>query len=65
MLPNSESRITSQMPDANVAAQLRQPVSRPVLCVESVNVDTEGVPIEFARAWFAGDRVTLTVAHDD
>ncbi|MES2185994.1 MAG: phosphonate metabolism transcriptional regulator PhnF [Pseudomonadota bacterium] len=59
-----ESRITAQMPDAMVAAQLRQSASRPVLMVESVNVDTEGVPIEYARAWFAGDRVTLTVNHD-
>lgn len=59
-----ESRITAQMPDAAVAAQLRQSASRPVLMVESVNVDMAGVPIEYARAWFAGDRVTLTVNHD-
>lgn len=60
-----ESRITAELPDAGVAAQLRQPASRPVLQVESLNVDTSGVPIEWARAWFAGDRVKLTVAHDD
>ncbi|RST56196.1 phosphonate metabolism transcriptional regulator PhnF [Variovorax sp. MHTC-1] len=60
-----ESRITAQMPEPEVAAQLRQPAARPVLFVESVNVDTEDVPIEFARAWFAGDRVTLTVTHDE
>ncbi|WPH17405.1 phosphonate metabolism transcriptional regulator PhnF [Variovorax paradoxus] len=59
------SRITAQMPEAAIAAQLRQPVSRPVLFVESVNVDTAGVPIEYARAWFPGDRTSLTVAHDD
>lgn len=60
-----ESRITAQMPDADVAAHLRQPMNRPVLQVTSVNVDTAGVPIEFATAWFAGDRVKLTVTHDD
>lgn len=60
-----ESRITAQMPDADVAAHLRQPMSRPVLLVESVNVDTAGVPIEFATAWFAGDRVKLKVSHDE
>ncbi len=60
-----ESRITAQMPDAIVAAHLRQSTSRPVLLVESVNVDPLGVPIEYALAWFAGDRVTLTVAHDE
>ncbi|MFZ2295493.1 MAG: phosphonate metabolism transcriptional regulator PhnF [Polaromonas sp.] len=60
-----ESRITAQIPDAAIAAHLRQPVSRPVLQVESVNVDTAGLPIEFATTWFAGDRVKLTVTHDD
>ncbi len=60
-----ESRITAQLPGAEVAAQLKQPVSRPVLFVTSVNVDHAGIPIEFASAWFAGDRVKLTVAHDE
>ncbi|MBT9474920.1 phosphonate metabolism transcriptional regulator PhnF [Polaromonas sp.] len=60
-----ESRITAQMPDATIAAHLRQPVSRPILQVKSVNVDTAGLPIEFATTWFAGDRVKLTVTHDD
>jgi GntR family phosphonate transport system transcriptional regulator len=60
-----ESRITAHLPDPEVAAHLRQPPSRPVLRVESVNVDTAGVPIEFAVTWFAGDRVHLVVAHHD
>lgn len=60
-----ESRITAQMPEADVAAHLRQPVNRPVLRVESVNVDTAAVPIEFALTWFAGDRVNLMVNHHD
>ena len=60
-----ESRITAQMPDATIAAHLRQPVSRPILQVKSVNVDVAGLPIEFATTWFAGDRVKLTVTHDD
>ena len=40
-------------------------VKNAVLLVESLNVDLAGTPIEWARAWFAGDRVKLTVAHDD
>lgn len=60
-----ESRITAELPDAAVAAELRQPATRPVLLVESLNVDLEGTPIEWARAWFAGDRVKLTVSHDE
>jgi GntR family phosphonate transport system transcriptional regulator len=53
------------MPSAQVAAALKQPGSRPVLQVTSVNVDSAGVPIEYAVTWFAGDRVTLTVQHDE
>jgi len=60
-----ESRITAQIPTAAIAAHLRQPVSRPVLEVTSVNVDSTGTPIEFATTWFAGDRVKLTIRHDD
>lgn len=60
-----ESRITAELPDAAVAAELRQPATRPVLLVESLNVDLAGTPIEWARAWFAGDRVKLTITHDD
>lgn len=60
-----ESRITAQLPSPEVAALLKQPVNRPVLFVTSVNVDGAGVPIEFASTWFAGDRVKLTVTHDE
>jgi len=28
-------------------------------------VDLAGRPIEWARAWFAGDRVKLTIDHDE
>ena len=59
-----DSRITAQMPEGQVAAHLRQPSNRPVLRVESVNVDTTGMPIEFALTWFAGDRVNLMVTHE-
>ena len=59
-----QSRISARLPDADVAAHLKQPAARPALYVSSVNVDPEGVPIEYACTWFAGDRVTLTVDHD-
>lgn len=60
-----ESRVSADLASAAVAAHLKQPVNRPVLQVESINVDTEGVPIESATTWFAGDRITLTVQHDE
>ena len=60
-----ESRISARLPSAEVAAVLAQPMSVPVLQVTSVNVDAQGGPIEFARTWFAGDRVTLTIEHHE
>lgn len=58
-----QSRISARLPGPEVAEHLRQATSRPALQVSSVNVDAEGRPIEYARTWFAGDRVTLTVDH--
>jgi GntR family transcriptional regulator, phosphonate transport system regulatory protein len=60
-----ESRVSAHLPSATVAAHLKQPVNRPVLQVESVNIDTAGMPIEYATTWFAGDRITLTIHHDE
>lgn len=60
-----ESHISAELPTPLVAAHLRMAPSQPVLRVDSVNVDTAGVPIEAATAWFAADRVTLTVKHDE
>lgn len=59
-----QSRISARLPTAEVAEHLRQAVTRPALQVTSVNLDTDARPIEFARTWFAGDRVTLTVDHE-
>jgi GntR family transcriptional regulator, phosphonate transport system regulatory protein len=59
------SRISSRMPSAEVSRQLKQHASRPALYVSSVNVDMQGVPIEYACTWFSGDRVTLTVDHQN
>lgn len=59
-----QSRISARLPSADVAEQLRQSPTRPALQVTSVNVDAAGLPIEYARTWFAGDRVTLTVDHE-
>lgn len=60
-----ESRISARLPSTEVAALLRQPANRPTLQVTSVNVDTDRTPIEYACTWFAGDRVTLAVDHED
>lgn len=55
------SRITTQMPSDETARLLKQPTNRPLLCVESVDVDMEGVPIKYGETVFCGDRVQLVV----
>jgi GntR family phosphonate transport system transcriptional regulator len=57
----AESRITTQMPDELTARLLKQPATRPLLCVESLDVDMDGVPIKYGETLFCGDRVQLLV----
>lgn len=40
---------------------LRQPAHLPVLCVDSLNVDEAGRPVQFTRARFSGARVQIVV----
>lgn len=59
------TRLLARMPDAREARCLEQPVSRPVLQSEAVNVDTAGVPIQRSVTIFSGDRVQVVVADTD
>jgi GntR family phosphonate transport system transcriptional regulator len=34
----------------------------PILRTINLNVDDQGQPLEYGRTWFAGDKVTLTLA---
>lgn len=58
----AETRITAIAADALLALHLRLAQGAPLLRSVAVNVDAAGQPIEFGTTWFAGDRVTLTVA---
>ncbi len=62
----AESRVTTQMPSDETARLLRQPVTRPVLCVECLDVDMAGRAIKYGETVFCGDRVQLVVGagHD-
>lgn len=53
------TRVTARMPDAREAEYLQQPRNRPVLEVESINVDPDGVPLEYGNARYAADRFQL------
>lgn len=57
----ASTRLTATAADATLALHLRIAEGSPVLRTVAINIDAEGKPVEFGRAWWAGDRVTLTV----
>jgi GntR family phosphonate transport system transcriptional regulator len=56
-----KTNITTRLSTADEADRLGQPIDMPVLVTESVNVDPDGRPIEYAITRFAGERVSLCV----
>lgn len=59
------TRLLARMPTASEAQYLEQPLQRPVLQAESINVDGDGRPIQRSLTVFAGDRVQAVVAPDE
>jgi GntR family phosphonate transport system transcriptional regulator len=59
------TRMLARMPSDSEAFYLEQPMSRPVLHTESVNIDPKGVPIQRSTTIFSGDRVQVIVAADE
>jgi GntR family phosphonate transport system transcriptional regulator len=57
----SFTRVSARLPGAALARLLDQPARRPVLEVESLNVDTQGRPVQYGLTRFAGERVQLLV----
>ena len=53
------TRVTARMPTADEARRLKQPVTRPVLLTEAVDVDADGKPVSVSLTRFASDRVQL------
>jgi GntR family phosphonate transport system transcriptional regulator len=56
------THLTAKRATATQALHLRITEGAPLLRSVSLNLDVEGIPIEYGRTWFAGDRVTLTVS---
>lgn len=56
----ASTRITATAATATQAAALQIAQGAPLVFSTSVNVDDQGVPVEFGKTWFPGDRVTLT-----
>lgn len=53
------TRVTARIPDREDAQLLQQPMQRPVLLAESINITPDGKPLEYGRTLFAGDRVQM------
>ena len=60
----ASTRLTAVRANATQARQLLIDEADPILRSVSVNVDAEGIPVEYGRTWFAGDRVSLVVGED-
>jgi GntR family phosphonate transport system transcriptional regulator len=58
----AETRLTAQLADPVLALALAVRPAAPVLRATSLNVDPDGQPVEYGLTWFAGERVTLTLA---
>ena len=55
------TRVTARLPEEDECEHLAMPRQRPVLVTESVNVDSDGTPIEYGNTRFAADRVQLVL----
>jgi len=55
------TRVTAAIGDAVDAERLRLSPGRPLLVVDSVDVDSHGEPVVTTRSRFAADRITLVV----
>lgn len=60
----SSTRLTAVRATATQALHLRLNEGDPLLRSTAVNVDSRGVPVEYGRTVFAGDRVTLTLENE-
>lgn len=56
-----ETRITARTATAKDARLLAQPKSKPILYVEAINVDLDGIPIEYGATRIASELVQLVV----
>src|SRR5260370_33390911 len=59
------TRIVASLPSEDDALHLRQPRLTPVLAVDSIDVDLEGIPITLHETRFAGDRVQFVLGEGD
>lgn len=61
----ARSVVSCRMPSDEEADALARPTTAPVLVVDYVNVDRDGVPVEAGQTLFAADAVQLVVSPED
>jgi len=59
------TRLTAKCAVGTVARVLHLSEGAPVLRTASLNIDANGVPVEYGRTWFHGDRAQLVVEGAD
>ena len=60
----ASTRISARPASATQALHLHLTEGAPLIYTTGLNVDSDGVPVEFGMTWFAGERVTLTLGED-
>ena len=55
------TRITSRLPDTYEMRHLRVARNTPVLCLEAINVDDQGNPLEYGYTRFCSSRVQVVI----
>lgn len=58
----ASTRVNAKLATATQALHLQIAEHAPILRTIGINMDLDGTPIEVGRTWFAGDKVTLTLA---
>lgn len=61
----ASTRISATRATPSHALHLRCREGDPVLHTRSLNVAPDGQPVEYGNTWYAADRVTLTLDHDE
>ena len=57
------TRLSARLATAAQAVHLKVDEGAPLLHASSVNIDTEGQPVEYGESWFVSDRLTMVIDH--
>ncbi|MFY0596270.1 MAG: phosphonate metabolism transcriptional regulator PhnF [Cognatishimia sp.] len=60
----ASTRIRAVLADATHALRLQISEGAPLIYSTGLDVDDEGLPVEYGMTWFCGDRMTLTLEDD-